>query len=526
AVPSIADWCAVDMLEEGKLERLAVAHVDPTKVEWVRQARQRHPSNPESPQSVHGILKSGEAQMVAEITPELFESATQNEEHLRVLRELDLRSYIAVPLAHEGTTFGVITLAMAESGRRYTKDDFELAKSLADRAALAVTNARLYQRAASAHDQAVMASRAKDEFLAMLGHELRNPLAPIQTALDLMRLKNRGQVPAENQVIERQVKHLVRLVDDLLDVSRIAHNRVDLVRKRVDLKDVVERALEIAWPPSSSRAHTVHVELGNDLIVLGDAIRLAQVVANLLSNSIKYTPAGGNIWLQTRREGDSAWLSVRDDGQGIGQETLTRVFDMFVQEPQALDRARGGLGLGLAIVRSLVIAHGGTVSAHSDGPGRGTEFVIELPLSLNTAKSVPPGPPPNPVRASERVLVVDDNHDARELLARLLGHLGHSTWTADNGFDALAIAAAHHPTLALLDIGLPGMDGYEVARRLKALRGLDNLRMVAVTGYGQAVDRARSWDAGFVAHIVKPLSLEKLTDLVGTSADDSPQTLG
>ena len=525
AVPSIADWCAVDILEEGKLERLAVAHVDPTKIEWVKQVQQRYPSD-DAPRGVHRILKTGEAEMVAAISSELVESAAQDEEHLRILKELGLRSYLGVPLAHEGTTFGVITMVMAESGRRYTQEDLELAKSLADRAALAVTNARLYQRAARAHDEAVLASRAKDEFLAMLGHELRNPLAPIQTALDLMRLRSGGRVPTENQVIERQVKHLVRLVDDLLDVSRIAHNRIELERKRVDLKDVVERALELAWPPNSNRAHTLHVDLSDDLVVLGDAIRLAQIVANLLSNSIKYTPAGGSIWVETRREGDDARISVRDDGQGIGEGTLTRVFDMFVQEPQALDRARGGLGLGLAIVRSLVIAHGGFVTAHSDGAGQGSEFVIRLPLSLERPATIPPRPPSHPPRAAERVLVVDDNHDARELLARLLGHLGHSTWTADNGLDALAIAAAHHPTLALLDIGLPGMDGYEVAKRLKSLHGLGHLRLVAVTGYGQSVDRARSWDAGFVAHIVKPLSLEKLTDLVGTSREDGIQTLG
>jgi len=524
AVPSIADWCAVDILEEGKLERLAVAHVDPTKVEWVKHVRQRYPSDPDAPRGVHRILKTGEAEMIATLSSELVESAAQDAEHLEILKELGLRSYLGVPLAHEGTTFGVITMVMAESGRRYTKDDLELAKSLADRAALAVTNARLYQRAARAHDEAVLASRTKDEFLAMLGHELRNPLAPIQTALDLMRLRSGGRVATEHQVIERQVKHLVRLVDDLLDVSRIAHNRVELERKRVDLKDVVERALELAWPPNSGRAHTLHVELSADLVVLGDAIRLAQIVANLLSNSIKYTPAGGSIWVETRREGEDARISVRDDGQGIGPDTLARVFDMFVQEPQALDRARGGLGLGLAIVRSLVLAHGGIVTAHSDGPGRGSEFVIRLPLSLERPATIPPRPPSTPPRAAERVLVVDDNHDARELLARLLGFLGHSTWTADNGLDALAIAAAHHPTLALLDIGLPGMDGYEVAKRLKSLHGLGHLKLVAVTGYGQSVDRARSWDAGFSAHIVKPLSLEKLTDLVGTSGEDGVQT--
>ena len=526
AVPSMADWCAVDILEEGKLERVAVAHVDPAKVERVVEIRQLYPENPESARGVWGILKSGEAEMIQEIPPELVESAAHDQEHQRLLQELELRSYIGVPLKHEGTSFGVITMVMAESGRRYTHDDFELAKSLADRAGLAVTNARLYQRAARAHDQAVLASRAKDEFLAMLGHELRNPLAPIQTALDLMRLRSGGRVPTENQVIERQVKHLVRLVDDLLDVSRIAHNRIELERKRVDLKEAVERALEIVWPPSSGRAHTVEVDLADDLIVLGDAIRLAQVVANLLSNAIKYTPPGGTIWLETWREGDAARISVKDDGQGIGPETLARVFDMFVQEPQALDRARGGLGLGLAIVRSLVLAHGGTVSAHSDGPGQGSCFVIELPLSLEERPSVPPRPSSSPPRAIERVLVVDDNHDARELMARLLGHLGHSTWTADNGLDALAIAAAHHPTLALLDIGLPGMDGYEVARRLKSLHGLSKLKLVAVTGYGQTVDSLRSWDAGFVAHIVKPLSLEKLTDLVGGSSDGGIQPMG
>lgn len=381
AVPAIADWCAVDILEEGQVKRLAVAHVDPEKARWVAEIERRYPANRDAPYGLRHVLGTGQSEMLREILPELLDRFARDDEHRRLLSKLALRSYIGVPLKHQDQVFGAITLAMAESRRCYQDEDLALAEGLADRVVGAVEKARLYREAQKARLEAVAANRTKDEFLAMLGHELRNPLAPIRTALDLIRLRPGESHDRQHTIIERQVRHLVRLVDDLLDISRITRGRVELARERVDLQDVIERAEEMVWPAGVARAHDVHVDVTPGLTVFGDPVRLSQVVANLLMNSVKYTPAGGNIWIEVQRVGDDrAAIRVRDDGMGIGAEMLRQVFDLFVQDPQALDRSRGGLGLGLAIVRGLVLAHGGTVSAHSEGVGKGALFVVELPL--------------------------------------------------------------------------------------------------------------------------------------------------
>lgn len=518
AVPLIADWCAVDILEEGQLQRLAVAHVDPSKIQWVQEIQRRYPSDPDSPRGVHQILRTGESEMLSEIPAQLLDDVARDEEHRKMIHELGLRSYIGVPLIADGTPFGVITLVMAETHRRYDDDDLNMAKALADRAAVAVHNARLFGEAESARQEAVLANRAKDEFLAMLGHELRNPLAPIRTAIELIQLRPGAPHEREHAVIGRQVRHLVRLVDDLLDVSRITRGLVELDWEPVDLMEVVERAREMVWPEGTEPAHTVEFDVGPGLVVRGDVTRLAQILSNLLTNAVKYTQAGGHIWVEARREGPEAVLSVRDDGMGIGVDTLRRVFDMFVQEPQALDRAHGGLGVGLSIVRGLVSAHGGRVSAHSDGVGRGAVFVVRLPLD----EEPPATRAFEPVDACSpevfRILIVDDNEDARELLAELLSRLGHQTYTAASAGEALNVARREQPSAALLDIGLPDLDGYELGRQLRALEGLGGIKLIATTGYGQSADRDRSLAAGFVAHLVKPVAVETLKSLFGIAA--------
>ena len=365
----------------------------------------------------------------------------------------------------------------------------------------------------NARAAAEAASRAKDEFLAMLGHELRNPLSPIMTALQLMRL--RGTIGAEHErsVIERQVKHMVSLVDDLLDVSRIARGKVQLRLERIEVADAVAKAIEMTSPAIDERRHVLAVDVPRGLVVDADPARLSQVVANLLSNAAKYTDAGGRITVVATAEGDAAVLRVRDNGTGIDADMLPRVFELFSQERQTIDRSQGGLGLGLAIVRSLVEAHRGTASAHSDGRGTGSEFAIRIPLAARDADHQAPATAAEPVvaRASTlKVLVVDDNADAAQLLAISLRAIGFVTAIALDGPRAIEQARAFGPDVVLLDLGLPVMDGFEVALRLKSDPELRHAKLAAVTGYGQTGDRERTRAMGFDEHFVKPVDFDQL----------------
>ncbi|MDC0742522.1 ATP-binding protein [Polyangium mundeleinium] len=380
----------------------------------------------------------------------------------------------------------------------------------------------LLVREQEARRQAEAANRSKDEFLAMLGHELRNPLAPITTALYLMRMRAGDVAARERAVIERQVKHLAQLVDDLLDVSRITRGKVELKKERLEVAEVVAKAIEMASPLLEQRRHHLTVEVpSRGLVVDGDGTRLAQVMSNLLTNAAKYTESGGQIAVEAERRGRDVEIRVRDNGIGIAADVLPSIFDFFVQDRQSIDRAQGGLGLGLAIVRNLVTMHGGTVSARSEGKGRGSEFVVRLPgvagLSEGDAARTWGDAPVGAAvrgRAGHRILVVDDNEDAAMLLAESLGSLGHQTQVASDGPSALRLAEKFRPDIALLDIGLPVMDGYELAHRLREQPELDQLRLIAVTGYGQASDRSLSQKAGFDAHLVKPVQFDRLAGLV------------
>ncbi len=362
-----------------------------------------------------------------------------------------------------------------------------------------------------------VADRRKDEFLATLGHELRNPLAPLMTALQLLALADiRDPVVLRvRPVMERQVQHLARLVDDLLEVSRITRGFIQLRREPLDLSAVLRSAIEIARPAVEAAHHDLTVDLPDgSLVVAGDAIRLAQVFANLLSNSAKYTDPGGHIWVTGKTLGQRAVVSVRDDGIGIPSNQLSSVFEMFSQVDRWHERTQGGLGLGLTLVQSLVTMHGGRVEAHSEGLGAGSEFVVDLPLlaSVEVEAASPRLAQPFPPR---RILVVDDNADASEMLRVLLTLLGSTVTVARDGRSALAALASFKPDTVLLDIGLPEMDGYEVARRIRATPGHAGVLLIAVTGWGQEQDLRRSLAAGFDHHFVKPLDIDKLGELLG-----------
>jgi signal transduction histidine kinase/ActR/RegA family two-component response regulator len=370
-----------------------------------------------------------------------------------------------------------------------------------------------------AREQAEAASTAKDEFLAMLGHELRNPLSPILTALELMKLRGDGQISREQEVIDRQTRHLIRLVDDLLDVSRITRGKVELRRQLVEVRDVLAKATEIASPLLEQRRHHFDVHAPpRGLRLEADEARVAQVVANLLTNAAKYTEPGGHISLTARRDGAQVVIEVQDDGIGIAPGLLPRVFDLFVQGRQSSDRAEGGLGIGLALVRNLVTMHGGTVEARSPGLGKGSTFTVRLPALEGARGAAVPARSslgsPGSQAARRRILVVDDNEDARMLLRDILESAGHEVCAAESGPAALAVVEEFSPDLAVLDVGLPAMDGYELGSRLRLLLGAQAPVLVALTGYGQHADRVRSKTAGFAAHLVKPLEASQLVEVI------------
>jgi PAS domain S-box-containing protein len=366
------------------------------------------------------------------------------------------------------------------------------------------------------------ADRRKDEFLAMLAHELRNPLAPIRNALHVVQMRGQERRQAVRQaweMIERQVENLVRLVDDLLDVSRIGRGKISLQKEPVDVATLVARAVEGSRPLIEARRHDLKVALPDEpMRVEADPTRMAQVLWNLLNNAAKYTPEGGRIWLTAAKEGGEAVIRVRDTGMGIPPELLPKMFDLFTQAERTLDRAEGGLGIGLTLVRRLTEMHNGVVEAFSAGPGEGSEFVVRLPLLPDVSPAATAHEPDGGKRAkaavTHRILVVDDNRDSADSLAMLLRLVGHDVRTAHDGRQALVVAATYRPDLVLLDIGLPGMDGFTVARHLRSQPELAGVVLVALTGYGSDEDRRQAQAAGFNHHMVKPVNFDALNELL------------
>ncbi|MFO0929312.1 MAG: PAS domain S-box protein [Gemmataceae bacterium] len=366
------------------------------------------------------------------------------------------------------------------------------------------------------------ADRRKDEFLATLAHELRNPLAPIRNAVQLLRMK--GPPDPEMQwardVIERQVGQMARLLDDLLDVSRITRNKLELRKERVTLADAVQNAVETSRPLMERKRHQLTVHLPADALVLdADLARLAQVFANLLNNAAKYTDRGGQVWLTAERASGEVVVRVKDTGIGIAADHLPRVFTMFTQADAALERAEGGLGIGLSLVKGLVEMHGGTVVAHSAGPGKGSEFIVRLPLAAvgsHPAESDKGESKTLPRLPRRRILVVDDNRDAADSLAVVMRLLGHEVHVAYEGAAALAAARRLHPDVVLLDIGLPRVNGYEVARQLREEPWGEHVALVAVTGWGQETDKQRAAEVGFDHHLTKPVAPQTITQLMKT----------
>jgi predicted ATPase/signal transduction histidine kinase/CheY-like chemotaxis protein len=418
------------------------------------------------------------------------------------VRRRGCRSVICLPLWLQDRVIGALHLENELSAGAFTPSRRTVLELLAGQAAISLDHARLYSDLKSAN-------QAKDEFLAMLGHELRNPLAPVLTACDLMAMQAPEQFARERVVIERQVKHMMRLVDDLLDVSRIARGKIALVRAQVDLAGVVRDAIELVSPLIEQRRTPLEVRLPpRPVPVHADAMRLAQVVSNVLSNAVKFSDPGSPVSIALDAEADHAVLRVSDRGAGIAGDLLPRVFDVFIQGSQARDRRLGGLGLGLAIARNLVALHGGSITAHSEGPGRGSEFRIQLPIDAGPGAATSRASPPVERAGRLHVLVIDDNVDAALLLVDTLEAMGHATLVTHDGPSALTRLAEFQPDVALLDIGLPVMDGFEVARRIRGQLGAAAPRLIAVSGYAAQVGAA---DPVFDDYLVKPVALDRLT---------------
>jgi signal transduction histidine kinase len=418
---------------------------------------------------------------------------------------------IVVPLTtRAGRAMGYIQCNDKAAGR-FDDDDRAVLTQMAQMASVALENSRLYNEIRTSDAR-------KDEFLATLAHELRNPLAPISNSLQVLRAEtDQARVTDSRAVIERQVAQLVHLVDDLLDVSRVSRGKLELRRRRVLLSDVLGAAVETSRPAIDAHRHALQVRQPDEPIWLdADLTRLAQAFSNLLNNSAKYMEPGGTIVVEASASDDGVVVAVRDTGIGIAPEVLPYIFDMFVQADRSLERAHGGLGIGLTLVRRLVELHDGSVTASSAGPGKGSEFVVRLPRAIGPDVIAPPPavsatPRALPVR---RILVVDDNKDAVESLALLLSIVGQTVATARDGLEALAQFEQFGPEVVVLDLGLPGLNGYEVARRIRAMHHPTPPVLVALTGWGQDEDRRRTVEAGFDHHLVKPVDFDALKALL------------
>jgi len=527
AVPTIADWCAVDIIgDRGALRRLAVAHVDPAKVEFARTLQERYPADPEMPGGVHEVIHTGKPAFMPRIPSALLDAVAQDEEHRRILRELQLTSYMCVPMVAHGKAFGAITFVSAESGREYTEADLRFARELATRASLAVENARAYARANEA-------SRLKDEFLATLSHELRTPLNAILGYARMLRLGTLAGDRAKPalDVVERNAIALKQIIEDVLDVSRIVAGRLRLDVQPVDLPAILHESLATVMPAAEGKG--VRVESIIDPLtapVSGDADRLQQIAWNLLSNAIKFTPRGGKVQLRLARVNSHVEITVSDTGRGIAADFLPYVFERFRQADATFSREHGGLGLGLAIAKELTELHGGTLSASSGGLDQGSTFTVKLPLMIvhgspadvvtreqPRADREAPALDTMPRLAGLYVLAVDDEQDSLNLLRAVLEGAGASVTTAASAAAALDMIRQRPPDVMIADIGMPGMDGLQLIRALRQMdEPVRSTPAAALTAYARSQDRITSLASGYQMHLVKPIDPVELIVAVST----------
>lgn len=515
-VPRMADWAFIDLLKDKEIVRLAVAHADPSQGELAAQIGRFPPNRSSMEHPLSQVLATGQSQLVSKFTEDMFHRNAQNPEHAAALRQVNPNSYIIVPLLSRAKVFGVLTLVRCGSRRRFDAQDLALSEELARRGGAAIDNSRLLQDMKESSTKLAEADRNKDEFLAMLAHELRNPLAPIKSATEILRMRKVDDPTIEkaHTILERQVNHMTRLVDDLLDTSRIQHRKVTLNRITLDLNGSVLAVLDSLSDLVKLNRHTVITELENSppLYVDADTARVAQIVSNLLINAIKYTPKGGQIKLTTTRENGMAVIKVRDNGIGIESHMLKAIFDVFTQVEVSLERSQGGLGLGLKLVKELVEIQGGTVEARSEGKGKGSEFTVRFPEARTIAP--PLRPESDAPLIKRRILVIDDNTDILDSMYILLTLSGHTVELAETGTVGVEKATKGGFDVALVDIGLPEMNGYEVAKKIRENPKSSDMALIALTGYGQEKDKRRAYEAGFDEHLTKPVDAVVLKNLL------------
>lgn len=521
-VPELADWCTVHIVEEnGAIAQIAIAHTDPAKLEWARQIQHKVSLNADEERGAGFTLRTGQSDLIADIPDEALVQAARDSEHLEILRQVGFKSVMTVPLRTQSQIFGVISFVSAESGRQYTPTDLQLAEELAHRASLAIDNAQLYRVAQRDREKAEAANRIKDEFLAILSHELRSPLNPILGWTKMLRSRRLDNTKAEQalETIERNAKLQAQLIEDLLDVSRILQGKMTLNAAPVNLATTIEAAKETVR--LAAEAKNIQIQTAFKPVsgtVSGDMNRLQQVIWNLLSNAVKFTPSGGRVEVQLEQVGSYAQIQVKDTGRGIKQDFLPHVFDYFRQEDGTTTRQFGGLGLGLAIVRHFIELHGGEVQAASPGEGLGATFMVRLPILPVQ---------PSKIRELEQteqllhlngiqVLVVDDDTDAREFVAFVLEQSGAIVLTAASAGEALRILIQTQPDILLSDIGMPETDGYMLMQQVRSLPPEQGgqIPAIALTAYAGEINQQKALAAGFQQHLSKPLDPDRLIAII------------
>jgi PAS domain S-box-containing protein len=535
AVPELADWCAVEIVDPktGVPHQVAVAHVDESKVQFARELGEKYPPDRNAATGVPQVLRSGVSEFYPEIPEALLEAGAQDADHLRIIRELRLRSAIVVPLRRRGQVMGAMTFVFAESGRKYVEADLAFVEDFARRASLAIENAMTFRESEEGADreralraEAEIANRAKDEFLATVSHELRTPLNAILGWT--LTLRSQGLAPEADRplsIIERNARSQAKLIEDVLDVSRIISGKLVLTLGVTNVAEAVDAAIETVTPAATAKGIRISSDVADSsLTMAADANRLQQVVWNLLTNAVKFTPKGGSVGIRAFRDGSVVEISVTDSGEGMRPETLAVVFEPFRQADASTTRRHGGLGLGLAIVKQLVAAHGGTVEAKSDGEGKGATFVVRLPARAAVPPLTSPGPrgPTSDSRRLDglRVLVVDDEEDARLLVRAVLMEQGAVVDVAGSAEEGLEMLVRLRPDIVVSDVGMPEMDGYELIRRIRALPSTRGGRTpaVALSAYARADDESRAIEAGFQKYMTKPIEPEHLVGAVASVA--------
>jgi PAS domain S-box-containing protein len=533
AVPTLADWCSVELIEPGAqaARQVAVAHVDENKVRFARELGERYPPDPHAPTGVPNVIRTGRSELYPEVPAELLERAARNDEHRRILRDLQLRSGMVVPLRVRDRVFGAISFVYAESDRRYSEDDLSFAEDFARRAAMAIENAIALKEAevGRAREQvlrseAELANRAKDEFLATVSHELRTPLNAILGWTVLLRRRNPPtEIDRPLATIERNARLQTKLIEDVLDISRIISGKLVLNVGTLKIQDVIASAVETVAPSAAASEIRISTHVPEEgLVLVADPDRLQQVVWNLLSNAVKFTPKGGQIDVRAERRGSDICVTVADTGEGIRRSVLPFLFEPFRQADASTARRHGGLGLGLAIVRQLVLAHGGTVRADSEGEGKGAIFTVLIPERA----TVPAFRGPSATAADRdaetrdeiprldglRLLIVDDERDALGLLSEALGDLGAVVHAASSAREALELLPRVGSDLVVSDISMPDMDGLALMRELRrrdAAAG-GSIPAIALTAFTRDQDVQRALGAGYQLHLSKPVDIGPL----------------